>query len=59
MDSIRSLYPKLQSGGWLIVDDYGLPVGARRAVDEYRSEQGIIDEIRMADEQVGYWQKTR
>jgi O-methyltransferase len=58
VDAIRLLYPKLQSGGWLIVDDYGLPVGARRAVDEYRSEHGVTDEIRMATDQVAYWQKT-
>jgi hypothetical protein len=29
------LYPRLQSGGVLIVDDYGHWEGARRAVDEY------------------------
>ena len=32
---LRHLYPRLSSGGVLIVDDYGHWEGARRAVDEY------------------------
>ena len=32
---LRHLYPRLASGGVLIVDDYGHWDGARRAVDEY------------------------
>ncbi len=35
------LYPKLVSGGVLILDDYGHWQGARRAVDEYFAEHGI------------------
>ena len=32
---LEILYPKLQSGGVLIIDDYGHFQGARKAVDEY------------------------
>ena len=35
------LYPRLMSGGILILDDYGYWKGARRAVDEYISENGL------------------
>jgi O-methyltransferase len=35
------LYPRLVSGGVLIIDDYGHWPGVRRAVDEYFSEHGI------------------
>lgn len=35
------LYPRLAPGGVLIVDDYGLWQGSRKATDEYFSEQGI------------------
>lgn len=35
------LFPRLESGGVLIVDDYGLWEGARRAVDEYLREAGV------------------
>ena len=33
------LYPRISIGGVLIIDDYGHWEGARRAVDEYLSEQ--------------------
>ena len=32
---LEHLYPRLQSGGVLIIDDYGYWKGARQAVDEY------------------------
>jgi O-methyltransferase len=35
------LYPRLASGGVLILDDYGYWQGARRAVDEYVAENNI------------------
>lgn len=34
------LYPRLEAGGVLIIDDYGHWSGARRAVDEYFAEHG-------------------
>jgi O-methyltransferase len=34
------LYPRLEPGGVLVVDDYGHYEGARRAVDEYLAETG-------------------
>jgi len=36
---LRHLYPRLATGGLLIVDDYGEWEGCRRAVDEYLAEQ--------------------
>jgi hypothetical protein len=36
------LYPRLESGGVLIIDDYGWWEGARKAVDEYFAEQAIL-----------------
>ncbi len=56
--AIESLYPKLQTGGWLIVDDYGAPVGARRAIDEYRREHALSEPMLRVDDQVVYWQKN-
>jgi hypothetical protein len=35
------LYPKLKRGGVLIIDDYGFWKGAKKAVDEYFSENNI------------------
>jgi O-methyltransferase len=39
---LKTLYPRLSSGGILIVDDYGYWSGARKAVDEYFSRSGIV-----------------
>jgi hypothetical protein len=36
------LFPLLESGGVLIIDDYGHWEGARRAVDEYLAEHGRL-----------------
>ena len=38
---LEHLYPRLEPGGVLIIDDYGHWPGARRAVDEYLAEHGI------------------
>ncbi len=38
---LAHLYPRLSSGGVLIIDDYGHWQGARRAVDEYVSEHNV------------------
>lgn len=38
---LEHLYPRLATGGVLIVDDYGYWQGQRRAVDEYLAEHGI------------------
>jgi O-methyltransferase len=38
---LEHLYPRLASGGVLILDDYGHWQGARRAVDEYLAENGL------------------
>lgn len=40
LHELRVLYPRLVSGGVLIVDDYGHWEGARQAVDEYLGEVG-------------------
>jgi hypothetical protein len=58
MDALTYLYPKLSVGGWLILDDYGHPLGCRQAVSEFREQHGIDDPIQMADAHVGYWQRS-
>jgi O-methyltransferase len=37
---LEHLYPRLVSGGILIIDDYGAFPGCKRAVDEYQAENG-------------------
>lgn len=50
-------YPKLSQGGYIIIDDYGLFIGCRRAVDEYRLKYNINTEMHWVDEYTVYWQK--
>jgi hypothetical protein len=59
MDCLVHLYPKLSVGGYLIIDDYGLPLGCRRAVDEYRARSGIEEPLTWVNQQTVFWQRTR
>jgi O-methyltransferase len=56
--AIESLYPKLSRGGFIIIDDYHLPVGARQAVDNYRHQFGIRDKLTRYDTQGVFWRKS-
>ncbi|MBX3169963.1 MAG: class I SAM-dependent methyltransferase [Candidatus Eremiobacteraeota bacterium] len=58
VQALDSLYPRLSPGGFVIVDDYGImPLGARRAVDEFRSRHGIEAPLVFANRAVAYWEK--
>jgi O-methyltransferase len=57
MDGLRHLYPRLSLGGYLIVDDYGWD-NCREAVEDYRREHGIREEIQRIDWVGAYWQRT-
>jgi hypothetical protein len=39
---LNHLYPLLEKGGILIIDDYGVWQGARKAVDEYFADKGQV-----------------
>ena len=56
MDALRHLYPKLSPGGFCIIDDYHLE-GCRRAVDDYRKENGIAEPMQDIDGFGGLWKK--
>ncbi len=55
--ALTSLYPKLASGGYLIVDDYGALPTCKAAVLDFRQMFGIQDEMRSIDWTGVYWQK--
>jgi O-methyltransferase len=57
MDAIDALYPKLQPGGFLIVDDYGGIPQCRQAIDDYRSRHVIREPIVPIDWTGVYWRK--
>jgi O-methyltransferase len=56
-DALESLYPKLAPGGFVIIDDYNLPM-CQQAVKEYRARMAIDDEIIEIDGDGVYWRKT-
>lgn len=55
LDSLEALYPLLNPGGTIVIDDWHL-IGCRLAVDSYRAAQGITCPITAAAGN-GYWIK--
>ncbi len=59
MDALANLYPKVSQGGYVIVDDYSAIPACRQAVHDYRSANGITEEIRDIDWTGIFWQKAK
>lgn len=59
MEALRFLYPKVSVGGYVIVDDYGAVPSCRAAVDDFRKEYGIEEEIRWIDWTGVFWQRRQ
>lgn len=57
IDALANLYPKLSTGGFVIIDDWGSVEGCRRAVEDYRKDKQITEEIIPVDDDGVYWQK--
>lgn len=57
MDGLNNLYPKLSSGGYCIIDDWGAVPVCRQAVLDYREKHGITEEIEIIDWGGVYWKK--
>lgn len=57
MDGLRNLYDLLSPGGFVIVDDYGAVPACRLAVDQFRADLDIKDEIHKIDWTGIWWQK--
>lgn len=56
--ALESLYPRLSVGGYVIVDDYSALESCKQAVNDYRDQEGITDEIRGVDWAAVYWQRA-
>ena len=55
-EALKSLYPKLSRSGFCIVDDYALK-GCKKAVDDFRSQNRIVSELKQIDWTGTYWRK--
>ena len=58
IQALGSLYPRLSIGGYLIIDDYGLP-GCKAAVDYYRDTNGIKEAIQHVEWTGAYWRRMK
>jgi O-methyltransferase len=57
MEALENLYPKLSTGGFVIVDDHAIP-GCRDAVRDFREKHRINDPIQTIDHTGVYWRRT-
>ncbi len=59
MDALNSLYAKLSPGGFLIIDDYGIPEDTcRRAIHDFREAHSIAEPIVDIDGWGAYWRRS-
>jgi len=57
IQSLDALYHKLSPGGFVIIDDYLLP-GCRKAVEDFRERNAIVDIVEDIDGIASFWRKT-
>lgn len=58
MDVLKNMYPKLSTGGYVIIDDYSLP-SCKQAVGDYRVENNVTEKIETIDWTGIYWKKEK
>jgi len=56
MTVLNELYQRVSSGGWVIIDDYGILPPCKQAVDEFRQNHEIHQELQFIDEHAVCWQ---
>lgn len=56
--ALTHLYPKLSSGGFIIIDDWGAVAACQQATLDYRREHEVTEEIHTVDWTAVYWRKT-
>jgi len=59
MDALVPLYPKLSVGGYAIIDDYLWCPPCKKAVEDYRLQNGITEPIIEIDRGGVYWKRER
>ena len=56
MDTLNSMYAKVSSGGYVIVDDYNSWPACKRAIQEFRTNHKINNDMIVVDDTCVYWQ---
>lgn len=57
LDVLRNLYSVLSPGGYAIFDDYQNLPDCRKAIDEFRRDHNIREEIHHIDGRAAYWRR--
>lgn len=57
IDVLYHLYPKLSTGGYCIIDDWGAIPACKKAVDDFRRVYNIAEEIQIIDWTGIFWKK--
>lgn len=57
MDALVNLYPKLQPGGFAIIDDYNMIKACNDAVEDYRRQQRIAEPLELLPGCGAFWRK--
>ena len=55
--ALEHLYPRLNPGGFVVIDDYGAVEGCRLAVDDYRRAKRIAEPMERIDWTGVWWRK--
>jgi O-methyltransferase len=58
LDALTALYDRLSSGGYAVIDDYGVLTSCRRAVHDFLDARGLKPEIRPIDASAVWWVKA-
>jgi cephalosporin hydroxylase len=59
IDALYYLYPKLEKGGYCIIDDWGAVPACRKAVEDYRRIMDVNEQIQGIDWTGVYWRKEK
>jgi len=57
MDGLQNLYSKLSPGGYAIIDDYSGVATCKQAVDDFRADRKITEQLERVDWTGVYWKK--
>lgn len=54
---LENLFDKIQSGGFLVIDDYGRWIGCKKAIDKFFEKRGIKPDLHESDYTGRYYLK--
>jgi O-methyltransferase len=57
MLTLETFYPAVSPGGYVIIDDYGVAPGARKAVSAFKERVGDNTRLVRVDQAGRYWRK--